>query len=83
MGRIHPNLVSRPVLFILHKIKEGERLDNIAFQYWGDTNLTSLLMFDNHHLPGVRDIEPGTIIFVRDTIDDETLTNLQDLPPWR
>lgn len=71
------------MLFIEHTLKEGERLDIIADKYWGDTNLTPILMLDNLQLPCVREIPVGIKIYVRESIDDETITNLQDLPPWR
>lgn len=66
-----------------HIIKEGERLDNIAYQYWGDTNLAPVLMLDNPHLRPVEEPEAGTEIFVRESVEDEVLTNLANLPPWR
>lgn len=69
--------------WFLHTIKEGERLDNIAYLYWGDTNLAPVLMLDNPHLRPVEEPEAGTEIFVRESVEDEVLTNLANLPPWR
>lgn len=66
-----------------HIIKDGERLDNIAYLYWGDTNLAPVLMLDNPHLRPVEEPEAGTEIFVRESVEDEVLTNLANLPPWR
>jgi hypothetical protein len=71
------------MMFITHILKEGERLDSVAYTYWGDTNLTPVLMFDNPHLSPVQDIAPGEEIFVRDTVEDNTLITLQILPAWR
>jgi hypothetical protein len=69
--------------YIKHIVKDGERLDSIAYAYWGDTNLTPIIMLDNPHLSPVNDIVAGEVVFVREKVDDQTLVNLQNLPPWR
>jgi len=71
------------MMYIEHITKEGERLDTIAFKYWGDTNLVPLLVLDNRHLPTYEEAAPGTVVYVRDSVEDVTLINKESLPPWR
>ena len=65
---------------ILHTIKDGERWDNLAYQYYGTVNEMGRLIDANPHIPFCETLPVGEILKVP-VLEIKTTDN-SDLPPW-
>ncbi|MDP8162799.1 tail protein X [Pasteurella skyensis] len=70
--------MSKPV--IAHKIKEGERWDLIAHQYYGDIGEINRLINANPHLSFCEVLPTGETLLV--PIIKVKENSMADLPPW-
>lgn len=64
---------------LTHITIENERLDQIAWQYYGDVGKVPLIVEANRRLPIRRNYPAGTTIYIP-LIQPEPSTD--DLPPW-
>lgn len=64
---------------LIHTTKEGEKLDQIAWVYYGDMAKIPLLIEANSRLPIKRNYPAGVTIYIP-LIKQENTT--EDLPPW-
>lgn len=65
--------------YLTHITFEGQRIDQIAFEYYGDITQSTLILDANPLLPIKRNYPSGVII--RIPIIQKPVTNA-DLPPW-
>lgn len=64
---------------LIHTTVEGEKLDQIAWTYYGDMSKVPLLIEANPHLPIKRNYPAGVTIYIP-LIQQKIIT--EDLPPW-
>lgn len=70
--------------FIEHRIIDGDRLDLLAYQYWGDCNYSPLIVIDNQHLSAIDELPEGEICYIREVIGEEDVVLENDyLPFWK
>lgn len=65
--------------YILHVATENERLDQIAYRYYGDVSLMIKIIDFNPELALIRNYRAGTLVKI--TIVQERKSS-QNLPPW-
>jgi phage tail protein X len=68
--------------FNRHIVREGDRWDTIAYQWYGNAGLFSHLIEDNQHLSIWGELVAGETVFIRTDIENNTQIN-QYLPPWQ
>ena len=62
-----------------HTTSQGEKLDQIAFTYYGDVSKVPMLIEANPHLPIQRNYPAGVVVYI--PLIKQESTN-EDLPPW-
>lgn len=65
--------------YILHVAIENERLDQIAYRYYGDVSLMTRIIDFNPELALIRNYHAGTLVKVP-IVQEKKST--QNLPPW-
>ena len=72
------------IKYIEHTIRDGDRLDLLAYKFWGDSNLAPLLVVDNRHLSALNDLPEGELCYIREKVEGEdSLTTNEELPFWK
>lgn len=69
-------------LFNKHTVREGDRWDTIAYQWYGDASVYPKLIKDNPHLSITGDLRAGELVYLRTDLDANTNTVTEDVPPW-
>ncbi|PIQ25423.1 hypothetical protein COW20_15290 [bacterium (Candidatus Blackallbacteria) CG13_big_fil_rev_8_21_14_2_50_49_14] len=66
--------------YLEHITKEGERWDNIAWQYYRDINQIGLLIETNPHAPIAPALPSGLKLYIPLI---EQAADIVGLPPWK
>lgn len=66
--------------YLTHITKEGQRWDQLAYQYYGDVEKMGLLIESNPHAPIAPTLRAGITLQIPLI---EQPSNIQDLPPWK
>ena len=67
---------------LLHTPKDGERIDSLAFYYYGDAAKLEPILRANPHLFGTLAVEAGPQIVIP-IIEAPPTPPAPGLPPWR
>lgn len=65
---------------LIHTTTEGERLDQLAWTYYGDVSKVPVIIEANPRLPIKRNYPAGTTIYI--PLLPKSESNTEDLPPW-
>jgi phage tail protein X len=62
--------------------KEGDRIDALASQFYGNNQGIRIIIDANPDVPVTAIYPLGTVLIIP-ILDDEQFTNNNDLPPWK
>jgi phage tail protein X len=62
--------------------QEGERWDTLAYRWYGNAFLLTVLLAVNPHVPIVPVLPAGTLVFIP-KLNIEQRTDNSKLPPWK
>lgn len=68
---------------LLHHTKDGDRWDLLAWQYYGDTAYTSLIIEANPHLALEVTIPSGNTVLIPLVEAADAIEDIDKLPPWK
>lgn len=66
-------------MFIPHTTTEGQRWDQLAWQYYGDAHRYTPIIEANPHVPITAELPAGLTLAIPVL---EAAPSAQDLPPW-
>lgn len=71
--------------YIKHIAKDGERWDQIAYQYYGDANMIGPIAEASKHVRLTAHLNAGMVILVPILMANDLATVLtpEELPPWK
>lgn len=67
--------------YIIHKTKQGERWDSLAYKYYGNCFKYTPIVMANPNMP-ISPFLPEGVDVVIPFFDNNTETN-EELPPWK
>ncbi len=71
------------MIFIPHITQAGERWDLLAWKYYGNASLYSVIIQSNPAIPIEAVFEAGLNIGVPILVVNPAVSNSSDLPPWK
>ncbi len=74
--------MSAVIEIIEHITVEGDRWDNLAWQYYGDANAYEQIIAANPEVE-IIPILPGGIKLLIPVIEDDETESTTELPPWK
>ena len=75
--------ITQSTQFIAHLTRAGERWDLLAWRYYGDATLYSVIIQSNPQIPIEPVFESGLSIGVPVLLASSAITTASDLPPWK
>ncbi len=66
--------------YLQHTVKDGERWDLLAYQYYGDATKMDLIIGANPDVGITEELQAGSVILIP-LIETKPSSN-DDLPPW-
>ncbi len=67
--------------YLQHIASDGDRWDNLSYQYYGDATAYEQIITANRHLAITTQLSAGQIVFVP-IIDPPKESGERDIPPW-
>lgn len=74
--------MSAVIEVIEHITVDGDRWDNLAWQYYGDANAYERIIAANPEVP-IIPILPGGITLLIPVIEEDETESTTELPPWK
>lgn len=66
--------------FLQHMASDGDRWDNLSYQYYADATAYEQIIVANRHLPITTTLTAGQIVFI--PIITAPRNQRNDIPPW-